>query len=333
MTAGLTIPVIILVVEISVRLIASRNPERFFPKAALPLAVLHSLTRPLARLLPLSSEAAFSYNVDYQTKPAAILEDVRHLHELLSEQEETPELAEDERKMIRAIMSLRETAVKEVMIPRPDITAVSTDADLLDVSRLIVQTGHNRIPLYEGSLDTVVGILYARDVLRVLQGGNTSVELRDIALTPNFVPETKKAHELLREFLGSSFHFALVADEYGGVEGVVTLEDLLEEIVGEIDQEHRPITSPITRLSEVEAVISGQVPLDEVNEALSVELQSEGFETIGGFVLHHLGKMPRPGDRMEAEGVAIEVLSTAGRRVRQLLVRRLVSQEEQPQAS
>ena len=97
---------------------------------------------------------------------------------------------------------------------------------ILDVSRLIVQTGHNRIPLYEGSLDTVVGILYARDVLRVLQGGNTSVELRDIALTPNFVPETKKAHELLREFLGSSFHFALVADEYGGVEGVVTLHSL-----------------------------------------------------------------------------------------------------------
>ncbi len=331
--AGLGIPIAILAVEIPARIIASRNSERFLPRIAILVALLNSAMRPLARVLPLSSEAAFSYSAHYQTEPVTILEDVRRLNELLSEQEATPDLAEDERKMIRAILALRETAVKEVMIPRPDITAISTEAELLDVARLIVETGHNRIPLYEGGLDTVVGVLYARNVLQELQSGNTSASLRDIALAANFVPETKKAHELLREFLGSSVHFAMVADEYGGVEGVVTLEDLLEEIVGEIDQEHQQIASPITRLSEVEAVISGKVPLDEVNEALGTDLQSEGFDTIGGFALHHLGRMPRPADRLEAEGVAIEVLSIVGRRVRQLLVRRVSSQEERPKAS
>jgi putative hemolysin len=332
-TAGLGIPLAILAVEIPARIIASRNSERFLPRIGLLIALLNSAMRPLARVLPFSSEAVFSYSMGYQSEQVAILEDVRRLNELLAERETTPELAGDERRMIRSILALRETAVKEIMIPRPDMTTISTEAGILDVARLIVETGHNRIPLYEGSLDTIVGVLYARNVFQEIQSGNTSISLQTIALAAIFVPETKKAHELLREFLGSSVHFALVVDEYGGIEGVVTLEDLLEEIVGEIEQEHQRIASPITRLSEVEAVISGKVSLDEVNEVLGTNLRSEGFDTIGGFTLHYLGRMPERGDRLEAEGVAIEVLSIVGRRVRQLLVRSVSAQEESPRTS
>jgi CBS domain containing-hemolysin-like protein len=332
-TAGLGIPLAILAVEIPARIIASRNSERFLPRIGLLIALLNSAMRPLARVLPFSSEAVFSYSMGYQSEQVAILEDVRRLNELLAERETTPELAGDERRMIRSILALRETAVKEIMIPRPDMTTISTEAGILDVARLIVETGHNRIPLYEGSLDTIVGVLYARNVFQEIQSGNTSISLQTIALAAIFVPETKKAHELLREFLGSSVHFALVADEYGGIEGIVTLEDLLEEIVGEIEQEHQRIASPITRLSEVEAVISGKVSLDEVNEVLGTNLRSEGFDTIGGFTLHYLGRMPERGDRLEAEGVAIEVLSIVGRRVRQLLVRSVSAQEESPRTS
>ncbi|MEE9284439.1 MAG: hemolysin family protein [Dehalococcoidia bacterium] len=331
--AGAGSALLIVLVESSVRYLAARDPDRVFRVVAVPLAVLSAVTKPLTRLAPFSPEAALARVDSDADEDAGLLEEVRQLQEMASANGEQAGLEAEEEKMIRAIVSLRQTAVKEVMVPRPDITAISVEASLPEVVERIIESGHSRMPLFDGTMDNVVGVLYARDILRVASAGEEQVDLRKIARPPYFVPETKKAHDLLREFLAKTVHFALVVDEYGGVEGVVSLEDLLEEIVGEIEQEFEPPETPIIVLNESEAIVEGQVPLDEVNESLATKLAGEGFETIGGFVLYHLGRIPKPGDSFEAEGVFVEVLSTEGRRVNKLRVRRVVHQKRGAQAS
>ena len=208
------------------------------------------------------------------------------------------------------------------------MATVSTEATLQDLVEVMVKSRHNRIPLYQGTMDHVVGLIYARDVLSVLAGATDDFDLVRLARPAHFIPETKMANEALSEFLARFIHFAIVVDEYGGVDGLVTLEDLLEEIVGEIEQENEPPETPIVTLNEQEAIVEGQVPLDEVNDVLGLNLEGQGFETLGGFVLHRLGKVPTPGESFESDGLAVEVLSLDGRRVRRVRVRKLPEEDE-----
>ncbi|MCI0770192.1 MAG: HlyC/CorC family transporter [Chloroflexi bacterium] len=331
--AGTGSALLIGLVEASVRYLAAKDPDRVFRAVAVPLAVLSTVTKPLTRLAPFSSEAVFSRGPSEGAEDVGLLGEVRQLQELASTNGEENGLEVEEEKMIRAIVALRRTAVKEVMVPRPDITAISVDTSLRDVIERFVESGHSRMPLFDGTLDNVVGVIYARDILRFSTSPGEEVDLRKIAREPYFVPETKKAHDLMREFLAKTIHFALVVDEYGGVEGVISLEDLLEEIVGEIEQEFEPPETPIVTLNEDEAIVEGQVPLDEVNETLSTALVGDGFETIGGFVLYHLGRMPKAGDNLEAAGVFVEVLSTAGRRINKLRVKKVAPKDRKVKAA
>jgi CBS domain containing-hemolysin-like protein len=244
---------------------------------------------------------------------------------LLSVSEEETVIEDEEKEMIASVFQLGDTLVREVMVPRIDVAAVPGDLPMLEALDLILKAGHSRIPVYEDTIDNIIGILYAKDLLRYLRDGRTDVSLRRILRPAYFIPESKKVDDLLRELQQRKVHMAIVVDEYGGTAGVVTIEDLLEEIVGEIQDEYDAEEPTVETLSENEYLFDARVNLDEVSELTGVELVSEGSDTLGGFIYGQLGKVPAVGDTIELDNVRIEVLSVAGRRIKQVSLSRLAS--------
>ena len=324
---------LIVLAEAPPRSRAARDPEAFLRRFSVPLTLLNSLTRPITLLFTLSSEAALAGSPAAPPKETGPLAQARQLRELASVQDKTAELHEDERKMIRAVLTLNQSTVKEIMVPRADFTVVSVEATLPEVVHLLVASGRSRIPLYEGTIDSILGVIYAKDVLNLMESDTEPFDIRRIAREPYFIPETKKVRELLNEFQSRAVHFALVVDEHGGVEGLVSLNDVLEEIVGEIEEEFEAPEEDISLVSEQEAIIDGATPLDEVNEALDIDLEGNGFETIGGYVLHHLGRIPKVGEQLETDGIFIEVLTTIGRRVKKIRLKKRTPEKEGAEAS
>ncbi|MBI3744072.1 MAG: CBS domain-containing protein, partial [Chloroflexi bacterium] len=219
-------------VELPVRALVSQDPVDVLRVAAVPLASIHVVLRPLVRLAPWSAEAAVAPDMTESGQGTGILEEVRQLQQLAVGPPVEDRLHEHEERMIRSIVGLKNTLVKEVMVPRPDVVALATDVTLQDAVATVLDSGHGRYPLFENSLDKIVGVIYARDMLRAGTERPATFNIRTLAREAYFVPETKRARDLLREFLTEKIKFAIVVDEYGGVEGVVGLQDLLEEIVG-----------------------------------------------------------------------------------------------------
>ncbi|MDP2728248.1 MAG: hemolysin family protein, partial [Dehalococcoidia bacterium] len=196
---------------------------------------------------------------------------------------------------------------------------------------LVVKYGYSRIPLYQDSIDNIVGILYAKDILRHLASGGPPESIRVLAKEPLFVPDSKRIDELLQELQEKRVHMAIVVDEYGGTAGLVTIEDLLEEIVGEIQDEYDREEPQIERIAEGEAILDGRVSIDDLKELFDMEITGEEFDTIGGLVIHQLGKMPSIGDAVELDGLSFQVLSTVGRRIKKVKATKLQTEtEEQP---
>jgi CBS domain containing-hemolysin-like protein len=237
---------------------------------------------------------------------------------LLNVTEEETVIEQEEKEMIASIFEFGETLVREVMVPRIDVEAVSLDDTILTALDVILREGHSRIPVHTGSIDNIAGVLYAKDLLRYLRDGRTDVPLTKILRPAYFIPESKKVDELLQELQQRKVHMAVVVDEYGGTAGLVTIEDLLEEIVGEIQDEYDAEEPAIEEISETEYLFDARVSLDEVSKLLGVELPAEGGDTLGGFVYSQLGKVPAVGDTIELRNVHIEVLSVAGRRIKQV---------------
>ena len=237
-------------------------------------------------------------------------------------EEDGEPLDEAEVRMIRGVVSLDDTVAREIMIPRGDMVVAEIGTPIGDLAEQMISNGHSRIPVYRGTLDRIEGIAYARDILRQLTREtklpDTAVE--SIVRQALFIPESKTLEELLAEFQDTRVHMAIVVDEYGGVSGLVTIEDLLEEIVGEIMDEFDIGDPEVESLSESEFLMDARVSIDDINEILSVSLEGDGFDTIGGFVYQRLGKIPSPGDFIEHDGVKIEVISTVGRRLKRLRV-------------
>ncbi|MHB0868401.1 MAG: hemolysin family protein [Chloroflexota bacterium] len=234
--------------------------------------------------------------------------------------EEEGALEEEEREMIHGIFEMGETTAREIMVPRVDVAAVEASEPLRDVLETIKDKGHSRIPIYEETIDNIVGIVYAKDLLRHMDGGSLKDASRTLGRPPYFIPESKKIDELLHEMQRHKVHMAIVVDEYGGTAGVVTIEDLLEEIVGDIQDEFDVEERSIERLGDGEAIFDARVSIHDVSETLSVSLSSGEYDTVGGLVYDRLGKMPVVGDRLEVEGLAVTVLSTAGKRIKKVKV-------------
>ncbi len=234
-------------------------------------------------------------------------------------------LEAEEEQMIHAVIELGDRRVHEVMVPRIAIAALPATATLPDALDRIIDQGHSRVPVYAGSIDEVVGILYAKDLLPFLKDGTADrPSVRALLRTPVFVPESMSIDDLLHEFQRRKVHIAIVLDEYGGTAGLVTIEDLLEEIVGEIQDEYDVHEEPmVTRLSEDEARVDGRAAVDDLAEIFDTQLgldDEDEYDTVGGLIYHRIGGVPSPGDQVDVDGLHLTVESTDGRRVGKVLV-------------
>ncbi len=231
-----------------------------------------------------------------------------------------------ERQMIRAILHLDQTPVREIMVPRVDVVSVDLSTPLDRAAARILDSGHSRLPVYEENSDNIVGILYSRDLLAATTNGAASPVLQDIIRPAFFVPESKRVDEMLTEFKERRIHMAVVVDEYGGVSGIVTVEDLLEEIVGEIEDEFDKDQPNILWSSDSDALIDARMSMDDFNESFQVNILPDGFDTVGGLLLSRLGKIPVSGDVVTENDLHIRVVSTIGRRVKRVRVTKEVGQ-------
>ncbi|MFB3737666.1 MAG: hemolysin family protein [Candidatus Velamenicoccus archaeovorus] len=231
-------------------------------------------------------------------------------------------IEEGEKELILSIFEFGDTIVREVMVPRPDIVAIQDDQTLRDVQALVLEHGYSRIPVYHDELDNVVGLVYAKDVLKAVHQGNQDMPLADVVREAHFVPESKKVADLLREMQQEKFHIALVTDEYGSVSGLVTLEDLLEELVGEITDEYDREEPEMVDLGDGAYRVDGRASIDDVEELLDVELPHDGWDTIGGLMLGLLGSIPDEGDEVEFQSITFKAEKVTRRRVAKVLVTR-----------
>lgn len=233
-------------------------------------------------------------------------------------------LEEHEVRMIRGVFQLDKTVAREIMIPRVDMNCAEVSTSLDQVANIMLSSGHSKIPVYKDELDRIEGIAHSMDILRFMSDpsnlgdSNLTRFLRPVL----YVPESKTLEDLLTEFQEKRMQMAIVVDEYGGVSGLATVEDLVEEIVGELHDEFDRSGPKIRKISETEYFMDAGTDIDDVSQIVNVSFEGDGFDTIGGFVLHQLGKIPSAGDKLEYQDIDIEILSTTGRRVRSLRIRK-----------
>jgi CBS domain containing-hemolysin-like protein len=267
----------------------------------------------------------------YSHGPFVTEEDIRTIVNVGAEQNV---LKEEEREMIHSVIEFGDTIVREVMTPRPSMVCVAVDAPPRHALDLVVAEGYSKLPVYENTIDNVVGVVHDRELLIALSDGTiSSVTLRRLMRHVALVPENKKVAELLREMQRDKFSLAIVIDEYGGTAGLVTMEDLLEEIVGEIRDEHdEEEEEPIRVLSDSEALVDARVNIEDLNAELETCLPHEEFETIGGYAVGLFGRLPRDGEEIDAgHGVRLKVERTRNRRVQVLRVFYNGSAAEEPE--
>ena len=225
-----------------------------------------------------------------------------------------------ERKMIESVIEFRDARAGQVMTPRPEIMGIELGASLEEVKITLEESGHSRLPVYDGTLDHIVGILYARDLLRHLGQPPEKFDMRSVMRPAIFVPETKPLRDLLRDFRIQKVHIAIVLDEYGGTAGLVTIEDILEELVGEISDEHPPHDTPmIKKVGENTYEVDATLDIDQINRTIGLSLPEDaGYETLGGFVSVMLGRIPQKGTTFEHNGVRYTILDAEPQRVKRL---------------
>jgi CBS domain containing-hemolysin-like protein len=244
----------------------------------------------------------------------------------ISEQRGT--LEEDERDMIDSVMEFGETIVREVMVPRVDMECFEDTTRVGDAVARIRELGLSRFPVYHGDIDHVVGVLYAKDLLKLDAEADTGRRVGDLTRPAHFTPETKKAGELLRELQRRRIHIAIVVDEYGGTAGLVTLEDLIEEIVGEIRDEYDEEEQLITVIDRCTVIADGMVRLEDLEEEIGVDLEVDGVETLGGLLMNAFGRIPSEGEKLERGGLAFTVESVEEQRIVRVRIDRLEAPPE-----
>ena len=235
-------------------------------------------------------------------------------------EEELVNLDDKDREMLRSILRLDVSTAREIMVPRLDMVAVELNTPLKEVAEKFIQSGHSRLPVYEDTIDQITGVVHARDLLALLVERSLDAALSEVIRPAFFIPESKRLDGLLQELQQRALQFAIVVDEYGGTEGLVTMEDLLEEIVGEIEDEFSKSEDPITRLADGAAIIDAGVTTEDVEELFGAKLHDPDVDTVGGYVYRTLGRIPQVGDKITVDHLSIEVISVLGRRLRKLRV-------------
>jgi putative hemolysin len=229
----------------------------------------------------------------------------------------------DERRLLQSIVDFGEILVREIMTPRPDIVAIRSDATLAELHGVFREQQYSRLPVFNENLDNIVGIVFVKDLLLLSDPAGEAQPVTTLMRPATFVPETKRVAELLKEFQRRQLQAAVVVDEYGGTAGLVTIEDMLEEIVGEIRDEYDVETEPIVDEGDGVFVFSAKVDIDEAAERLEVNIEREGFETVGGFIVSRLGRVPAPGEHLTIDAIGVEVLEAERRRIHKVRMRKV----------
>jgi CBS domain containing-hemolysin-like protein len=314
-TAAMTL-LLFVFAEVTPKTFAIQQPDRVALRVAPLIAFIGTVVGPFAKgLLRLAN--VIMPGKGLKEGPYITEQEIRASAEVASEE---GEIEDEEKELIHSIFEFGDTIVREVMVPRPDIIAIEDDKTLRDVQALVLEHGTSRIPVYKEDLDDVVGIVFAKDVLKAFHQGDSSQRLADLMREVRFVPETKKVAELLREMQREKFHLALVTDEYGSVTGLVSLEDLLEELVGEITDEYDQEEPEFVDLGSGRFRVSGKASIDDVNELLGTELPDEEWDTIAGFVLDVFGKIPDDGEEVGYQGMTFKAERVQGRRIATILI-------------
>ena len=303
-------------------LIVRTNPERILVLLLPPFDVaarfLHPLTGSLVRLIDHGRRDRDRPPVAGDTAPEE--EEAPRGSEAGDEQR----LIEGEgRRLLQSIVDFGGTLVREVMTPRPDIVAIRDHSTIADLRALFREQEYSRFPVYRENLDNIVGVVFVKDLIQLIDGAiHADAPIEGLLRPATFVPETKRVPELLKEFQRKQVQIAIVVDEYGGTAGLVTIEDLLEEIVGEIRDEYDVESEPVVDEGDGTFVFSAKVSIDEFRDRLGVEIEGNGFETVGGYVLTRVGRVPTVGETFEIDGLIVEVLEAERRRIHKVRVRK-----------
>lgn len=321
-TAGISV-IVLIFSELTPKNIAVRRPSAVALILAMPVRWFSWILRPLILVISVVVSALMRLLGQGGGMNAVPMVSEDELINTIDLAEQSDSIDEEEADRIEGVLNLDRITAVEVMKPRTDMVAVPVDMPLMDALDVVLREGHSRIPVYEDTTDRIVGILYDKDLLRYIREQEVSVNLREVARPAIFVPESKRASDLFRDFQKEKVHMAIVVDEYGGTAGLVTIEDLLEEIVGEIQDEYDVEEPLVVKESDDTWIFDGMVRIEEVNEEMGIDLVPDnGIETLGGFVFARLGEVPVVGDSIVTDGVKLEVVDIDGRRIKKVRINR-----------
>ena len=297
--------------ELVPKRMALANPEKFALRIARPIVFLSRVFKPLVTLLSASTDFISRILGIPQESVYSVTDEELKL--FIAEQRTLPP---DERRLINEVFDFGDTLAYEVMTPRTDMVCIEDNATIKDALELSLQSHFSRLPVYQGDLDNIIGFVHIKDILPHLSKGDMNKPVREIMRPIHFVPLTKRAMELLKELQQKRINMAIVLDEYGGTAGLVTIEDLLEELVGEIRDEHDRETAPYWKIGDDEYLVDASLPIESLNELLGLSLpESEEFESVGGLIMELLGKVPEEGEMVEVDDYQLKVERMKGKRI------------------
>jgi putative hemolysin len=326
--AGLLVGALV-IGEVIPKALAVRDPSATARLLAGPMVGLTALLWPLITLINLPTRPLYRL-LSGQDAPRAPLVTEEELRLLVNVGEEEGLIERDERVMIEGVMAFGDTLVREIMVPRVDIVGLEQHTGLAKAMDAVSSSGHSRIPVYDETLDSVIGILYAKDLIPALRTGSLEMPIDSLLRAPHFVPETMKVNALLEDLQRRKVHMAIIVDEYGGTAGLATIEDLIEQIVGEIQDEYDTGDPSIQPVSEGEFIVDSRVLIDDINDLLDIELRPADAERIGGLIYERLGRVPRVGDVVDLEVATATVLAVKGVRAQKLRIVRRSALEASP---
>ncbi|MFA5517533.1 MAG: CNNM domain-containing protein [Desulfuromonadales bacterium] len=310
-------PVILIFAEITPKSYAAQHPEKISLLVLRPILAILWLLAPVIWLVTGFSRAITHFFSQRETRPIISEDEIRTM---ISVGEDAGVVPKEQRQMLMGVFELTQVCVRDVMIPRTEMVAIEVDTPFRDVMAILRQSQHSRFPVYEESLDSIIGIIHAKDVLGYV-GRDVDFSLRNIARAPYFVPESKRIGTLLQSFRKKRVHLAVVVDEYGGAEGIVTLEDIVEEIVGEIRDEYDAEEILYSEIGPGVYLIDGSISLRALNRRFGLSLAEEHANTIAGFLLRTMGTIPQVGDSCTSDGTLFTVRKVVDRRIEEIEMR------------
>lgn len=306
--------IIIWLSEFIVERVILRDPEIWAVRMT-PLAILFiQFLSPILALPLYLSKSGETRNLVTITE--------NELIDLVDASQRAGEIEKDESEMIHSVFQFGDTMAREIMVPRVDILSLNVNTQLEEAADALLESGFSRVPVYEGQIDNIIGFLYTKDMVNVWRSGNGISSLQDLLRPAKFIPETKKVDELLDEMQAARVHIAIVVDEYGGVAGLVTLEDIIEEIFGEIQDEYDFLEEELFQeVGPSEYILDGRIPLEEINELLGTNIPTEGADTLGGLIFNRIGRVPTKGETVLEDNVSLTVEALNERRIHKVRVK------------